>query len=285
MAAPYTSVLQVPDFVPRDQREDYEGFIKMKQDTEGQRKELGLQKMDTLKAMLGKIPGLTDMYEKTTNLVQSMLAGEISGPLQQILQQQGAATAAQHGVGGSQAGANITLAGLGKEAVRTQQQGLLQVPQIMSSLKTTFMGNIASSEDVQGPSWQSWQSQQQADTRDMYQANLGQAKALHQVQQLNEQYSVQEAQREAAHRRMMQAQQASQEFQASQAASQNRMTAALSAQGIRSQVAFANADRYERQSQYLDDRSDTRAQRTYNTMYWNTQSGNLQRERWRQGNS
>ena len=202
MAAPYQSILQVPDFVPRGARKDYEGFLSMKQDTEGQRRELGLAKMDTLQAMLGKIPGLEDMYKKTTNLVSSMLAGEVSQPMQQILQQQGAALSAQHGVGGSQAGANIALAGLGKEAVRMQQQGLLQVPQILNSLKSTFMGNIASSEDVQGPSWQSWQGQQQADTRDAWQSNLAKAKAVHQVAQMNEQYTVQENQRIAAQARM-----------------------------------------------------------------------------------
>jgi len=202
MAAPYTSILQVPDWVPADQRKGYEGFLSMKQQTEGQRRELGEAKMETLQALLDKVPGLTDMYSKTTNLVQSMLAGEVSQPMQQILQQQGAAVSAQHGVGGSQAGANITLAGLGKEAVRMQQQGLLQVPQILQSLKTTFMGNVGTSQDVQGPSWAQWQASDLNERTSQYQAQLGQAKARHQVAQINEQYNVQENQRIAAQGRM-----------------------------------------------------------------------------------
>ena len=202
MAAPYTSILQVPDWVPADQRKEYEGFLSMKQQTEGQRRELGEAKMDTLQALLDKVPGLSDMYSKTTNLVQSMLAGEVSQPMQQILQQQGAALSAQHGVGGSQAGANITLAGLGKESVRMQQQGLLQVPQILQSLKTTFMGNVGTSQDVQGPSWGQWQASDLGERTSQYQAQLGQAKARHQVAQMNEQYNVQENQRMAAQARM-----------------------------------------------------------------------------------
>jgi hypothetical protein len=277
MAAPYTSILQVPDWVPADQRKEYEGFLSMKQQTEGQRRELGEAKMDTLQALLDKVPGLSDMYNKTTNLVQSMLAGEVSQPMQQILQQQGAAVSAQHGVGGSQAGANITLAGLGKESVRMQQQGLLQVPQILQSLKTTFMGNVGTSQDVQGPSWGQWQASDLGERENQYQAQLGQAKATHQVQQLNEAYAVQERQRDAAHARMMQSQSAQRSFQASESAANRSLQARMSAQGVRERAMYANADRYERMTQYLDQRSDTRAQRTYNTRYWQGQGAQLHR--------
>lgn len=277
MAAPYTSILQVPEWVPADQREEYEGFLQMKQQTEGQRRELGEAKMDTLQALLDKVPGLTDMYNKTTNLVQSMLAGEVSKPMQQILQQQGAALSAQHGVGGSQAGANITLAGLGRESVRMQQQGLLQVPQILQSLKTTFMGNVATSQDVQGPSWGQWQASDLGERENQYQAQLGQAKAIHQVQQLNEAYAVQESQRDAAHQRMMQSQSAQRSFQASESAASRSLQARMSAQGVRERAMYANADRYERMTQYLDQRGDTRAQRTYNTRYWQGQGAQLRR--------
>ena len=275
--AAYTSILQVPEWVPANQRKDYEGFLQMKQETEGQRRELGLAKMDTLQELLGKVPGLTDMYSKTTNLVQSMLAGEVSKPMQQILQQQGAALSAQHGVGGSQAGANITLAGLGKESVRMQQQGLLQVPQILNSLKTTFMGNIADSQDIQGPSWGQWQASELGERENQYQAQLAQAKARLQVAQLNEQYAVQEAQREAAHARMMQSQATQQAFQARESAANRSMQAALSAQAIQSQVAFDNAARFQSQMAYIDNRNATRAQRMYQSSFARQQQGNLWR--------
>ena len=64
------------------------------------------------------------------------------------------------------------------------------------------MGNIANDPSVTGPSWDSWGSQLQADTRDVYESKLAQAKALHQVQQLNEQFYMQERQREAAQQRL-----------------------------------------------------------------------------------
>ena len=200
--APYNSVLKVDEYKPRDQVADYKEFLQMKSDTEGDRAALAGQKMETLQGLLDKIPGFSDLYGKTTNLIGSMLEGKLSDPMKQILGQQGAALSAQHGVGGSQAGANIGLASLGREAVATQQRGLMQVPQILNSLKMSFMGNILSSPDVEGPSYAGWASQQQADTRDVYESKQAQNKALHQVQQLNEQYAVQEAARAAAQTRM-----------------------------------------------------------------------------------
>jgi len=220
---PFRSVLQVPQYKPRDQEADYKGFLRMKSETEGDRAALAGKKMETLQGLLDKIPGFSDLYGKTTSLISSMLEGKISDPMKQILGQQGAALSAQHGVGGSQAGANIGLASLGREAVATQQRGLMQVPQILNSLKMTFMGNILSSPDVDGPSYSGWASQQQADTRDVYESKLAQNKALHQVQQLNEQYAMQEAQRAAAQARMDASANAARSFEREVMGSQQRM--------------------------------------------------------------
>ena len=208
MAAPYQSILQVPTFVPRDQEEDYNNWLQMMKQTEGSRAELAGQKMDTLAGLLSRIPGFTDMHTSASNLISSALKGELTDTHKQVLEQQAAAQRINQGVvGGAGAGVNMSLASFGRAGLAAQQNALAQIPQFMSFSQNAFMGNIANDPAVTGPSWGNWSSQLQADTRDVYESKLAQAKALHQVQQMNEQYSVQESQRQAAHSRMMQAQQ------------------------------------------------------------------------------
>ena len=203
MAAPYQSILQVPTFVPRDQQQDYKNWLTMMKDTEGSRAELAGQKMDTLAGMLSRIPGFTDIQTSATNVISSALKGELTEAHQQVLSQQAAAQRLQHGVqGGAGAGVNMSLASFGRAGLAAQQSALSQVPQFMSFSQNAFMGNIANDPAIMGPSWGSWSSQLQADTRDVYASKLAQAKALHQVQQMNEQFTVQENQRIAAQQRM-----------------------------------------------------------------------------------
>jgi len=209
MAAPYQSILQVPDFVPRDQEQDYNNWLQMMKQTEGSRAELAGQKMDTLAGLLSRIPGFTDMHTSATNLISSALKGELTDTHKQVLEQQAAAQRINQGVvGGAGAGVNMSLASFGRAGLAAQQNALAQIPQFMSFSQNAFMGNIANDPAVTGPSWGNWSSQLQADTRDVYESKLAQAKALHQVQQMNEQYAVQKAAADAAHSRMMSLQQA-----------------------------------------------------------------------------
>ena len=208
MAAPYQSILQVPDFVPRDQEEDYKNWLQMMKQTEGSRAELAGQKMDTLAGLLSRIPGFTDMHTSATNLISSALKGELTDTHKQVLEQQAAAQRINQGVvGGAGAGVNMSLASFGRAGLAAQQNALAQIPQFMSFSQNAFMGNIANDPAVTGPSWGNWSSQLQADTRDVYESKLAQAKALHQVQQMNEQYLVQKAAADEAHSRMMSLQQ------------------------------------------------------------------------------
>jgi hypothetical protein len=203
MAAPYQSILQVPTFVPRDQEADYTNWLNMMQDTEGSRAELAVSKMDTLKSMLDRIPGFTSMMEAGQNVISSALEGNLTETHQQVLSQQAAAQRLQQGVqGGAGAGVNMSLASFGRAGLAAQQNALAQIPQFAAFSQNAFMGNIANDPSVTGPSWGSWSSQLQADTRDIYESKLAQAKAMHQVQQMNEQFTVQENQRVAAQQRM-----------------------------------------------------------------------------------
>jgi hypothetical protein len=175
----------------------------MMKDTEGSRAELAGKKMDTLQSILGRIPGFTDMMSSAQNLIGSALKGELTNTHKQVLEQQAAAQRVSQGVqGGAGAGINMSLASFGRAGLAAQQQALTQVPQFMAFQQNAFMGNIANDPGVQGPSWDAWSGQQQADTRDVYESKLAQSKALHQVQQLNEQFYVQEWQREQAEARL-----------------------------------------------------------------------------------
>lgn len=208
MAAPYQSILQVPTFVPRDQEEDYKNWLQMMKQTEGSRAELAGQKMDTLAGLLSRIPGFTDMHTSASNLISSALKGELTDTHKQVLEQQAAAQRINQGVvGGAGAGVNMSLASFGRAGLAAQQNALAQIPQFMSFSQNAFMGNIANDPAVTGPSWSNWSSQLQGDTRDVYESKLAQAKALHQVQQMNEQYLVQKAAADEAHSRMMSLQQ------------------------------------------------------------------------------
>lgn len=204
MAAPYQSILQVPDFVPRDQEQDYNNWLQMMKQTEGSRAELAGQKMDTLAGLLSRIPGFTDMHTSASNLISSALKGELTDTHKQVLEQQAAAQRINQGVvGGAGAGVNMSLASFGRAGLAAQQNALAQIPQFMSFSQNAFMGNIANDPAVTGPSWGNWSSQLQGDTRDVYESKLAQAKALHQVQQMNEQYLVQKTAADEAHSRMM----------------------------------------------------------------------------------
>jgi len=203
MQVPYQSILQVPTFTPRDQGKDYTNWLEMMKSTEGSRAELAGQKMDTLKGLLDRIPGFTDMMSSAQNLIGSALKGELTDTHRQVLEQQAAAQRVSQGVqGGAGAGINMSLASFGRAGLAAQQQALAQIPQFGAFAQNAFMGNIANDPSVTGPSWDSWSGQLQADTRDVYESKLAQAKALHQVQQLNEQFYVQEWQRQQAEARL-----------------------------------------------------------------------------------
>jgi len=200
---PYQSVLNVNPFQPRDQGQDYTNYLEMMKDTEGSRAELAGKKMDTLQGILGRIPGFTDMMSSAQDVISSALGGKLTKTHEQILNQQYAAQMQTQGIqGGAGAGVNMSLASFGRAGLQAQQNALAQVPQFMAFQQNAFMGNIANDPAVQGPSWDAWSGQQQADTRDVYESKLAQSKALHQVQQINEQFYVQEWQRQQAENRL-----------------------------------------------------------------------------------
>ena len=224
----YTAA-QIPEFTPLDQRGEYEKWMKMMSETEDDRRRLGEQKMETLDALLSKIPGFKEMQSNLTNMVDSMSRGELTDTHKQVLEQQAGSLRERMGLQGSQAGLNMTLGTFGRAGLQAQQTAMGMIPQLMTNLKTSFMGNIANDPTVMGPTWSQWGGQAQADHRDIYDSRVAQAQAEHQANTLNTQYNIQQA--EAARARA--------EMDAARKAAEARANR-IAAIRTRNQVAWAN---------------------------------------------
>ena len=229
---PYNAA-EIPEYTPLDQRGEYEKWMKMMSETEDDRRRLGEQKMETLDSLLSKIPGFKEMQSNLTNMVNRMSTGQLTETHQQVLEQEAGGLRQRMGLQGSQAGLNMTLASFGRAGLQAQQTAMGMIPQLMSTLSTSFMGNIANDPSVMGPSYSQWSAQAQADHRDIYDSRVAQAQATHQANMLNTQYNIQQA--EAARARS--------EMNAANAAAEaraNRM-AAIQTQNM---VASQNAASY-----------------------------------------
>jgi hypothetical protein len=210
MATPYKEA-EIPEFTPLNQRGLYDDWTKMMQETEGDRAKLGSQKMDTLKSLLDKIPGYTELETGMTNMFTQMMAGDTTDTHKKVLRQQADALRQDMGMQGSGAGLNMTLASFGRAGLQAQQSAMAMVPQFMTNLRSSFMGNIANDPSVMGPSWSDWSSQAQADHRDVFDSRVAQAESAYQAGMLNTQYNIQKQERAAAQSRLDAANKAAQD--------------------------------------------------------------------------
>jgi hypothetical protein len=211
MSAPYKSA-NIPTYEPLAQRGEYDKWMKMMKETEGDRSELGGQKMDTLKSLLDKIPGYNDMQTGMSNMLTQMMGGQLTDTHKSVLEQQAGGLRERMGQNqGSGAGLNMTLASFGKAGLQAQQSAMSMVPQFMTNLRTSFMGNIANDPAVMGPSSDAWTSQAQGDHRDVYDSRIAQSNASYQADMLNTQYNIQKSAQAESQSRMNAANKAAQD--------------------------------------------------------------------------
>jgi hypothetical protein len=210
MLTPYKEA-KIPQIEPLNQRGLYDDWMKMMQETESDRAKLGGQKMDTLKSLLDKIPGYTELSGGMTNMFTRMMEGNLTKTHEMVLNQKNAQLRRDSGQMDSMAGVNMSLASFGKAGLQAQQSAMSMVPQFMDKMRSWGLGNIAQDPAVAGPSSSGWMGQAQADHRDIYDTRIAQANATYNAGILNTQYNIQKQERAESQSRLDAANRAAQD--------------------------------------------------------------------------